>query len=313
MVSDGADHDRGQVLLAGAVVIALAVLALVVVVNTTVVTNTATGTSAVEQRSVVREVDYEARRNAKALTVRTSHGGNYTSQAELRTSLDATFERYSALLAESHVTSGAGYVNVSVRDVPSEGWGTLVRQPTDRQLVAGNGTEDWRIVDNQTHVGWFVVNLNATAIYDEEPVVIRASNGSTDGRVTVVRNASTGVLRVNATVAGNSSEPQKCAATGGRLALDLLEGESLTGSCHFSSFASIEGPFTVVEIEEGANALGQYELVAENASATTVPPCDGDVPCRGPVPWTIQVGIEYSDQTMQYQRNVTIDVYGRSG
>lgn len=303
-----AARDRAQVLLVGAVVVALAVLALVVVLNSTVVTETSGDASAVGAVDAATEFTYEVRRNAKSIAVRTSLGENYTDADAVRADLAAAMGNYSDLLAASVAAEHGAHASVRLAGVPENG--SRVRQLDDRTFVDGGGAGSWDVVDGTTELGWFVLNLNATLVSETSPLVATASNGSATARYAVRRNGSTGSLRVTATVDG-ATVTRTCSPSGGRVALDLVSGRSATGGCTVPGLDGVEGPLTGVGFENGTQAKGVYELVVENATATTVGTCAGGAPpCRGPVPWSTTLDVTYRDGSLSYEHTLTSDVYG---
>ena len=304
MVAD----DRGQLLLAGSIIIALLFIGLAVLLNSVVFTENVAGGSSVEVTGDVNEFNREARRNARSLTIRVNHAGNYSSINEIESNLAANFTNYSRRLGESYADTGSVFVNMSYETTTDEG--RRVVQTDDGTFE--NGVGDWNALDgvSDRHLGWFVLNLNASAVSETTESRIRFVNTTGDSYVLTVKRSDTGRLLVNSTMDGSHTSNVSCTPTGGRLVMNVIDGTSSTSSCEVNGSQVLGGPYNELWFENPGAVSGKYEFVVDDTISPIVPGCSlTSNPCKMPAAWEIRITTAYHTGTVTYENTQEIVVY----
>lgn len=313
-------EDRGQILLVGAVAIAFVLLGLVAVYNAQLTTSgpTAAGSTNVAEAA---ELNREARRNVRAVTVRVNHREPYYgSPAALNDAVGRAVGNYSRLLERTYVGSSGAVVNVTYDGAARMGTRTV--QSDNMKLTDHTGAPDWEPIDRseRREIGWFVLNLNATRLDDTTPFVITVYNGTGPSPATTTyeftRN-TTGSSVVNVAVTnsppGVGTPSTTCNAAANRSLLDLKQGISYTSNCTFTpGTAALEGPYAV-EFENGDEAVGKFALVT-NSTRADRPNGLGDCPAAGEpcntyAVWNATLSTRYESGTVSYSNTQNVTVY----
>lgn len=330
---------RGQLLLVGAVTLAIVIVGLAVVTNTVLFTENVGPGEARSESAAVEEFDYEVEKTARSLFLRVNHGErerDWDGPDGLEPTLVENIDRFSDQLSRSYAAAGTVFVDVRYRDTVYNG--TRIVQGVDRNFTynashdgsVGSNVEDWSVLpaDDRADVGWFVLNVNLlntsgdqTEIEVENTVGERLTyrlNRSGDGEG---RNLSLAVVDET----GAELDDAACRATGGRVLLDIFEGEAFGGDCSFPSMQRLEPPYSVV-VRDGGNLNGRFAVVAnitwyddesrtldadDGAGSLAYPHCSAagqQPPCLSPVVWRSTVELVYQSTAIDYDtsRNVTV-------
>ncbi|MFD1634607.1 hypothetical protein ACOZ4L_02605 [Haloplanus ruber] len=316
MVNDS--RDRGQIMLIGAIAIAFIVLGLVAVYSAQLTARPATTGSVGDSTAEATELNREARRNARAITIRVNHDQPYyASRAALNASVDDAVANYSGLMAETY--AGSRGAAATVRYDGAARMGTRTVRHSDGPM---GGASPWHPVDQPSDLGWFVFNFNLSAMDKGESFVVRVENGTgadpPDTTYTFTRNTTgSSVLSVEvdsetgATILGRGT----CNPVGNRSVIDLTTGESFTSSCAFGpGIDRLTGPYTVT-FEQGDNAVGKFGIVTDTrptnwGALNARPDCTGGTePCNTYAAWNVTITTGYESGALSYENTQNVTVY----
>lgn len=300
--------ERGQLMLVGAILIALIFIGFSVVLNSVVYTETVAGGSSIEVTGDVNEFNKEARRNARILTIRVNHQGNYSNFDTINSNLESNFTEYSRLLSESYADTGSVYVNVSYDGNQTDG--NRIVQDVDQNYQKG-GSSNWFAFDSDNKdIGWFLLNVDVenTSQSTQSRIKIADTSGST---LTVsVKQSESARLLVNSSVDGSHITNSTCQPENGRVLLDLVEGSSSTSSCSFNATGKLDPPYDSVKFENADAIQGKYSLVVNQTSGLGFSECStGDKPCKMPAVWEISITSRYQSSSISYQNSQNLTVY----
>ena len=329
MNSHSEDHPtrtnrRGQLLLVGAVVLAIVIVVLSLVVNTVLFTQNTNAEGVSAQVENVEEFEFETGKTTRSILLRVNHAAHERNVTALQEHVSQSIRNYSDALERSTATSGTAYANAS--DWLTIRNGTRLIQPDDRDFNSTNSTdpdpENWEPISagNETDIGWYLLNVDLRNVSAQQAQINitgdseyleysmnRSENGNGNNLSVAVSNASTAWGTVN------------CTTTGGRVLVDLVDGDASLGQCSFPGIEDTLEPPYDVEIENGDRIYGTYSIVtgtewdAHPWTTSTFPECDGNSSadtCSTPAVWNGSINLTYTSSTVQYaqQRNVT--VYG---
>jgi hypothetical protein len=309
-------RDRGQIMLIGAIAIAFIFLGLAAVYTAQISARPATTGAVGDQGAEATELNREARRNIRAIAVRVNHDQPYyPSRSSLNDSVARETANYSQLLTETYA-AGTGSM-VDVRYDGAARVGTRTIKYDDGPLTDDTGTPTWQPVADPADIGWFVLNLNVTAMPEEEPFTVRIENATGAATTyTFTRNA-TGRSVVTVEVTSNTAffgQGGTCNPRGNRSVIDLVSGESFTSNCRVEpSISTIEGPYTV-EFESGDNAVGTFSIVtdtreADRGNGLGACPSVGAEPCNTYAVWNATVTARYVSGDLAYTNTQNVTVY----
>jgi hypothetical protein len=317
MVSE--NRDRGQIMLIGAVAIAFIVLGLVAVYSAQLTARPATTGAVGDSTAEATELNREARRNARALTIRANHDRPYyATRTALNASVDDAVANYSGLMAETY--AGGRGAAVTVRYDGAARMGTRTVRHSDGPMTGGSNT--WHPVDRPTDLGWFVFNFNLSAMDKGEPFVVRVENGTgvdpPETTYTFTRNTTgTSVLsvEVDSETGAATLGRDTCNPIGNRSVIDLTAGESFTSSCAFGPGTDrLTGPYTVT-FEQGDHAVGKFGIVTDTrptnwSALNTLPDCaGGGEPCNTYAAWNVTITTGYESGELSYENTQNVTVY----
>ncbi len=319
-------------MLIGAVALAFVLLGLTAVYSAQLSARPAPTGSAGVDAANAEEFNHEVRRNVRAVAVRTNHAvPYYADRAAVNGSVADETANYSELLAETYASrSGtvAGVDYVRTADYGSRTT-TLSNNTTFANPPAAPGTvgTPWSPVDRETEVGWFVLNLNVTAMPDEEPFTVVVENGTGTGTETTkyeFRRNSTGTSVLNVettTTTGLSTAGGTCNPRSRRSLVDLKTGSVFTSACEVGpGLVELDGPYTV-EFRDGENAVGGFSVVTRAPPPTwetskdlnSLDGCDVTAPSPGPcntyAVWNVTVQSGYYTDQLSYKNEQNLTVY----
>lgn len=313
----GSDH-RGQLLLVGAVAISLVIVMLALVVNTVLFTQNAGGERVSAEVDGVEEFTFEAAKTSRSVLLRVNHQARNRTASELLTDTTLAVGNYSDALARSYAT--ARTVSVDVSYVETTRNGTRIIQPTDRNYTEPSSkASTWDVIplSDETNIGWYLLNVdlvNTSANHGKISVT-----GDNSNTIDYYLNRSDGGNGNNLTIIANSPggyETEKCQATGGRVLVDLLDGEGSFGRCSFAGIdEQLEPPYRV-RIDGGNRIRGKYAIVTKAEWPHSIGPagnefdaCPSGEVCKTPAVWNGTVDLSYHSRTLQYEQQRNISVY----
>lgn len=325
----GARSDRrGQLLLVGAVALAIIILGLSVVVNTVLFTeNVGTGEARVEAPAI-EEFSFEAQKSARSLMLRLNAADRTDTLAEVDASISGQLANYSDATARSYASSGTVFVDVAYNDTLENG--TRIVQGSDREFTypdGGSNISEWNPIDRTGHspveIGWLVLNVDLRNTSGEQTAITVTTESGTTRTYQLNRSDDGSGTDLRVSVAGTTTE---CASTGGRVLVDLRSGEAFSSECTFDGINSMDSPYETIEIENGDNLAGQYDIIVNESwhssrsetidasaggSDLPYPHCpDGvDEPCLSPVVWTGQIDLTYRSADVNFATVQNITVY----
>lgn len=329
MVIDSIPEDRrmlpdrrGQLLLVGAVVLAIVIVVLSLVVNTVLFTQNADAEGVSAEIENVEEFGFEVGTSTRSILLRVNHAAHERNVTTLQANVSQSIQNYSDALERSYATSGTVYATASTWLTTRNG--TRLIQPYDRNFTDRTGNGNWIVVSstNETDIGWYLLNVDLRNVSAQQAnVTITGSSDSLEYSM----NRSEGGDGNNLTVAVSNSTTDlgtvNCTATGGRVLVDLFDGEGSFGRCTFDGIDdTLQAPYNV-SIENGDRLNGTYSIVTETAWAggshpwngSNFPDCEGDptaTTCSTPVVWNGSITLTYESRTVQYAQERNITVYG---
>ena len=312
-------RDRGQIMLVGAVAIAFILLGLAAIYTTQLSARPATTGSVGDQSAEATELNREARRNVRAIALRVNHDRRYyADRSALRDRIRDETTDYSELMVETYAAERGTMVNVSA-DSPAA-IGTRTTLYNDSTLTDG-GSTTWQPATD-ARIGWFVLNLNVTAMDRADPFVVEIEDRTgNDTTYTFTRNATgTSVVTVStSSETGALGGQVTCNPGGNRSLVDFTTGESFTSSCEFGpDINDLEGPYTV-EFRNGDNAVGKFSIVTDASESDWATynglgtcPSAGSEPCNTYAAWYVTATARYESGQLSYNNTQNTTVYERA-
>lgn len=302
-------NERAQLLLVGAITLAFVIVSLAVIFNGVMFANQLPTSGSTSSMADAETFERQTGRDVGRLVLYTNHYQTY-DETTFDTALTSAVLNYSQLRMESRLNTRPGYVNVTTISYQR---GTRLVQTDDRELTSDGGAANWTPVSSD-QVGWLVLNLDAANVSDGGDTPFELSVTDTDDgdwmRLYVSRNTTTGLDSTTLDIetelsTGNGTAVQPCASSGGRLLVDVIDGETFGGGCSFNTTEHLDGPYQV-DIGNGDAARGTYSIVTD---ATPSPDCpDPSGPCESVIAWelTVQTTYETTELTARHKQNVTV-------
>jgi hypothetical protein len=305
-------------ILVGSVAVAFLLIGLAVVFNAALFAGTTTdGATVTTGTGEVGTFNDEVRRDTRSVVIYANHDVVYTSNASLDATVRGEYRNYSGLLGESYAENTGAFVNVSYVDTERRGR-RLVQSGEGNFTDDGTsgGTADWEPLRQESRMGWFVLNLNATA-------TSAAGFGSGDAFELTVENATDSVsyrfrrndsanqeaAAVDIEAPAGSGRRVTCLASDRRVLVDVLGGRSLGGSCEFNGTRRLSPPYTEVRFENGDAAVGKYSLVVNRSVTASTFDCPAPGPCNTTVVWAATVETTYRTERVEYTNTQNVTVY----
>lgn len=316
----GATHDRGQLLLVGALAIGLLLLGLGAVLNTAVVTQQlATAPDTRASASPAIQYRSAARRGVGGALVAVNHP-NVTrrstlarlgpglprdltdvSHATLRKRLDRATGEWSGLSgrldAIEATTSGAG-----LRSVTN---GTRLAQYERREFTNQSGKANWTLASDVDGVRAFRLNVSTAALLDDcddgQCFQVVVANGSESRRVSVEQTADGAQLIVT-----GPDGTDNCTASGDWVLVELSGGTVGGEVCPaLARIGTLEPPLTV-RFRNATAVEGRYELLVSGDVTA-----DGDYagdggPDIAPAVYAADVRVSVRTDSLTYQSTIRV-------
>lgn len=301
--------DRAQLLLVGAIAIAIVLIGLTTVLNSAVFTENVAGGSSAEVTGDVTEFDREAVGTARSLVLRVNHESVYRSEGPLDANVRGNVSGYSSILSESYADTGSVYVNITYED--TQAYGTRIVQVEDDDLDTGGGG-DLTPQSAPALIGWFVMNVDVENVSQVDPVHVELTDADGTKLNLSMRRTVDGRLAVNSSIDGGHVSDVTCRPRNGRVLLDVLKGTSYDGSCSFNSTKYLDSPYSELEVSNGDDWSGKYDLVwSDDSNVPGVPDCAAEPqnPCEGVATWSVTISTHYQSETVAYNKTHTVSVY----
>jgi hypothetical protein len=325
MVTDR-PRERAQLILIGAITLAVIVVSLTVLVNSLFVTETSGTRDVTAGIDDAGEFERNSREATMSLVLRTNHRHRNATATELADIIERNVTAYGQLVAESRVASSGSYVALTYHNdsslfgsrVVQAADGAITSYPTSAPDPAAGQRSDWVVGDTATQrdIGWFTMNLDVDST-SESPLRITATNAtgewvSFDINQTTAGSGVNLAVRSNVSHAGNTTAV--CDPSRDRVLLDLVSGSAFSSDCEFNGTAAVEPPYTV-EVENGDNAVGKYELVYNDSTGSSAygecgPGLPTDQPCASPAVWQVNVTATFAADSVEYRTEYNASVYG---
>ncbi|WEL17877.1 Putative pilin/flagellin [Halorhabdus sp. SVX81] len=316
------ENRRGQLLLVGAVVLAVVIVVLSLVVNTVLFTQNTDGQRVSAEVNNVDGFAFEAGKTSRSIMLRVNHAEYNRGVDALTENVTQSIGNYSAALGRSFATSGTVYANVSYRKTLRNG--TRLLQTTNRNFTdpTNSNNHDWDVIQSgqETDIGWYLLNVDLRNVSADQANI--TVTGDTTEFLEYSMNRSEAGNGNNLSVAVSDSTgtlgTANCTATGGRVLVDLVDGEGAFDQCSFTGIEDhLESPYTV-SIENGNRINGTYSIVTETVWSTppqwsfTFPDCQttSTPACSTPAVWNGSVNLTYRSSAIQYAQQRNITVYG---
>ncbi len=282
-------HDRGQLILVGAVLIAFVVLGLAVAIDTAVFTQTTgtQGTSAAITDGAATVDHFVAAIGTTIQGVNEAERHDTITESDLAPAVETTADQARYTVAER---AGATLV---MTDMTIATHGARVSQTTASELTDSDGTASWSPIDG-TAAGPDTINaIGATRLT------------LTDGelRVTVANETASQEIIIT-TDSIQRPDGSTCSVTStDRVLVDLAAGTVSPGDCRFAPFAGVTDPtqLTFVADDGATTARGTYEIavngtVSDDSRFTDSP----EDPSLSAAVWAITVSYQYTVEEVTY-------------
>jgi hypothetical protein len=310
--------------LIGALGLAVILLGLAVVFNSVVLAGEASDAGAASEIEQMNVYNKQIRKDVRTLAVHTNHRTVYATESALNDSLRRNTSKYGRLLSTTYAAERGVHANVTF--VRRNETGVRIVQTDDREFRDSGNTPDWTPVGagspsdypGESDLGWFVMNVNASATSDQTQdsftVFIEGSDGE-NATIKMDQNTSTeGVetaLNVRANTSTGASESVVCLASGDRVLVDMLDGRCVNDQAKtFETVEDLEAPY-LVEFKNGGEGVGKYAVVADEHMSTGSYTCSGSVsPCTTPAAWSIKIGVVYQSENGVYSNSQNVSIYG---
>lgn len=255
-------HERGQVLLMGALLLGIALIGTIVFINGmlfTVSADTGTDGASMSEATTIRQaIDDDVRAMVTSIT--------RDGSADFEAALLDNISTYSRHYANTTANGDPAYVNVSVDTSESEG--VLLSQTTEEKFTADDNSQDWDLVDENNASDVTRFDLTVTnfpqGVGDTNAFYITVANasGSVLWMAELYKNQSTSTYRLN-TRNQSTAFTEECSGFAGDQ-IDLLAGE--VAGCEFTTFRDeFDGPYTI-RFEDGHKADGTYRIAVGSAN-----------------------------------------------
>jgi len=290
---------RGQLLLVAGLGLAVAFVALALVLNAVVFTeNLATRNHGTADDAVGFENAVERGVGGLLSEVNRHDNADY---ATLRDSFAAGVETWYG--NASRLTAAGG--SVTSTSLVSVTNGTRVHQFEQRNFSDANGTPDWTMATDVADARRFHVEANPTS--DTVPFKLNVTDGTASWSVEAVGNGSGGT---DVAVSRNGSVVWSDTDFGANVTMDVTEGTVESQAVSNWTFAeNVSAPYRI-EVTNGDDALGRYQVVLDNQSALPASAYadadSGDYPTFTPAIYSATVDVTYQHSTLIYETRVVL-------
>lgn len=305
-------RGRGQLILVTGLLVAVIVVALVILLNTAIYTENLasrgadqSGREAVEYRAIVLEsvgglIDAENERDP---------GSQAAVEANVTDGI-GTIADYTARDYATGVT--IVWINDStVRVHP----GRLIRQNDSRSLTSSGGGADWSLATGVENSRAFAITVERSSLNETTEGSASSSgafrvlvdDGGSQWNAYIYRNRSTPNEVTIATDAGGGVT-EHCTIDDSEVTVDLTGGEAADEACPGLRWAEgVSAPYDV-EIRNGDNATGTYDLTVNTTTTGTLN--DGRTnptsPYWVPAVYSVDVDVSYRSPTLTYRTRIRV-------
>lgn len=260
-------HDRGQLLIVGAIALAILLIGIALALNTAVVGEihvAQTGASLQEERVAIGYEESAAQGVSGLMRAINVENDSYEA---LERELDGAIESWKTASGSATIRDGA-VTNTALRTVRFE---SRVIQNETRSFTDASGNTEWTVVENASNVRAFEMNVT-----DEALATTSDCSGSGACFELSVTGDAGGLWQlfvsdvngsVTTTVISPSAGTEECQTNETPVGINVSAGTvDLGGSeCEFTSFVEdggVDGPYTL-EYANAANVTGAYELTVD--------------------------------------------------
>lgn len=295
-----ASHDRGQLILIGAITLAFIILGIVVVFNGVLYTETLSSGPSSQGASDVNLAEHEMAGGVSGI----AHYGNVEGKWG-KSSYNESMGTY---------INGSGefadqYRNTTANSRPVV-TNVSFNETTEGATVTTGDIQTGTIPEVTNSVGHFELDLNSSS---NKSITVNAT--TTDG--------TTSEVTINTTSKRFTVEGSSCEIKGDRARFDLVSGEvnlRVKDDCTASEIEQLESSLSIIdpgesydEIAFGSTDLvdGTFELVWKGYDESlTLNDILGNTHYGG---WAVTVDVRYESHDVSYERTRTVEIYGGNG
>lgn len=324
--------SRAQLILVGALLVATVILGLSFLLNSLLFTS-ASGTG--ETGAAMAETEqlaFELQRGVRSLAVRVNHAKRNVTAGEVATAIESNVTHLGRLYGEAQAAAGAVAISVSYDNASSIRGYRIVQAHDDDFREGDDSPGDWWPVPGPwtphsqppVTVGWVTANVDVQDTNATGSIFTVEARNDTAHRVELQLQRDGGNLSVDADTSWGSSTSTVCRSTGGRVLVDLFDGNAFNGDCAFPGVGALDGPVSI-RFENTDRIEGRYAIVT-NRSTVHVgtstylkcvdsagdgrPPAAAD-PCAAPVIWSANVTTSVRTDRVSYHNAFNLSVYPR--
>lgn len=299
-----ADDQRGQLILVAGLALALSFVALVLILNSAVYTeNLATRgddaptTDALAYREDVRQgvagaIEYSNRHNNASGSEREAR------KTALKTALNRSIDEWNEL-AVQHAALGGRAATVS--EPTGYVWGTQLGQNGERAFTDTDGSSAWSPATGVSEMDRFRMSVNRSVLagsrLDSFELRFRNSVGDT-WSLHVYNSGGTTWVHID----DFTGSEDRCGDTdGNHTEIDLVRGTVDGKDCSALDFADASPSSYDIEIANGDDAAGIYELVVGPVAST------GNAPYATPAIRAATVKLDYESPSLHYESTLSVE------
>ena len=262
-------HDRGQLLLVGALALAVVFVALALLLNTAIYTgNLATRDSGVEATPAIEYVSASQRAGVDAVV--SVNRRNNSSRGDLNRAFDATVNRWDDLASYHRAVAG----DAADTDVAGTTNGTRIQQDdAGRNFTSNTTAPDWTVVEGSgvtaVRAMRFTVDSSTLPSTDDPTNAsqtafhVTVSSPSSTRRAYVYHNNTSGNTEVLVDDDGTETVCPAGSAPDGTFVIDIANASVGGASCSaVGTLDDTEGELSI-EYDDGGAAAGTYTMVVD--------------------------------------------------
>lgn len=308
--------DRAQLILAGALLLAAIVFGVSFLLSSVLSAGATAGGGAEGSMTDTERLNDEVNRGIRSLVVRVNHAGSVVTESEIEAAVAANVTQFSRLFGESKAAAGPTAVNVSF-DGANSTVGYRLTQTADAEFEDYGGEADWVPIpdDQDASIGWFTANVEVRNT-SSDPFTVVARNDS-GANIVIQMEENDGNLSVQSVPSYGPSRAGTCVPTGGRVLLDLFDGNAFNANCSFHGVGLLGDPIEL-EFSDADRIEGRFSIVANNSSSDhlndeyypcTAGPATVTDPCLHPVVWSANLSTDVQSDRVTYQSSYNLSIY----
>lgn len=333
MVTDRTTHDRGQLILVGAVAIAFILLGIVVVFNSVLYTQAIASSDTVESSADASATELELERGSARVTrsVNRDTADDSNLEDRLLHEEDGTLWAYTDRYVKTKAETRPTVVDVNESRANVTGWGRLVHQQSDGEFTPsddnddGDDDDEWYVFGNESdpsperELGRLTLTIDVGSLDDgddddeDDGLVVTLEEMSGDNEITFESDDDEENLSVDFDGEDSDAACEIEPRADNKVQVDLVAGtawaETVGPDCDeaLDLTNGLGGNYTALTFESDDGARGTYEVVVSAANESDAEDTDGD---SRPAIWSFEYEYHYDSAQVSYTRLIEVDVYG---